>query len=151
MKLDGYTTEEAATFTGLTIGQLLYWVRRGIFVPTGRQARGRGTSHRYTLEDLKQLLYLSKIKQYGISTQSIGKALQAYRDCMGLRASDSSPVLLSCKDTILALCKSKAGERVVLDLRAPGGQQIMPIVLETLQEEIQRLASPGARVEVVHE
>ena len=44
-------------------------------------------------------------------------------------------VLVHGSHTILAICKTKEGERVILDILDPGGQQVMWIFLEALREE----------------
>jgi hypothetical protein len=44
-------------------------------------------------------------------------------------------ILVDGKGTLLALCKTRAGERILLDTLSAGNQQVMWIVLEVLAEE----------------
>jgi hypothetical protein len=59
---------------------------------------------------------------------------------------DPSPlkgaVLVNGKRTILAICKTREGERILLDTLDVGGQQVMWFVLETLVEEVQYEVQP---------
>jgi len=60
--------------------------------------------------------------------------------------SDPNPlkhaVLIHDKTTIIALCKTKEGERILFDTLSAGRQQVMGIVLEMLMEEaIQTMAN----------
>jgi hypothetical protein len=53
-----------------------------------------------------------------------------------------SAVLIDGKRTILAICKTSDGERILLDTLNAGGQQVIWIVLETLAAETLRDTQP---------
>ncbi len=50
-------------------------------------------------------------------------------------------ILIHGKSTLIALCKTREGERIAIDALSTGGQQVMGIVLEMLMEEAQQIAN----------
>jgi hypothetical protein len=54
---------------------------------------------------------------------------------MGDPRSLQKAVLVHGSHTILAICKVRGGERIILDTLDPGGQQVMWIYLDILREE----------------
>ena len=56
-------------------------------------------------------------------------------------------LLIHSKRTILAICKTKEGERILLDTLDPTGQQVMWILLETLQQEVSNMISTRVGLE----
>lgn len=131
-----YTTAEISQITGFSLRQLDYWARESIVVPSFRQAHGSGTRRLYTVEDLIQLNIIRQLKKHNWSMQKIHKAIEKTRDIMN----DSNPlrnaILIHGKETILALSKTREGERILIDALSATGQQVMSFVLETLLEEI---------------
>jgi hypothetical protein len=65
---------------------------------------------------------------------------------MGDPSSLQKAALVHGSHTILAICKTKEGERVILDILDPGGQQVMWIFLEALREETKRIATQPAEI-----
>jgi DNA-binding transcriptional MerR regulator len=135
MSSKAYTTANVASITGFTIRQLDYWAQNGIVVPSIEQAHGQGTRKRYAVDDLVPLLCIRRLKQAGWSTQKIRKALTILRDVLADTDPLRKAVVVDGKGTILAIYKTKAGERVVLDTLSIGGQQVLEIILETVMEE----------------
>lgn len=135
-----YTTAEVAQATGFSIRQLDYWTQRGLITPSVQESHGPGTRKLYATDDLIQLQFIRQLKRFGWSTQKIGQAITTLREVMN----DSNPlkhaILVHGKNTLFALCKTKEGERIVLDALSVGGQQVMWIVLEMLIEEAQQIA-----------
>ncbi len=137
-----YTTSEVAKATGFTVRQLDYWMKQKLLVPSIQQSHGPGTHRLYSVEDLIQLQFIRQLRHFGWSLQKIRIAIDTLRDVM----SDPNPlkhaVLIHDKTTIIALCKTKEGERILFDTLSAGRQQVMGIVLEMLMEEaIQTMAS----------
>lgn len=136
MQAPVYSTAEVAELTGFTVRQLNYWAVRGIVVPSVHQAHGKGSRKLYAWEDLIQFRYIQHLTNAGWSTQKIRGTINTLREVMG----DSDPlkraILFPAKNTILALCRTQAGERILLDAIKPGGQQVMLIVLEMLVAEV---------------
>lgn len=136
-----YTTAEVASITGFSMRRLDYWARQEIVVPSVQQAYGSGTRRLYSIDDLVQLQFIRQLKRYGCSLQKIRSAVTSLRMVMGDPDPLKSAVLVYSKTKLFALCKTRAGERVVLDALDAGGQQVMGIVLEALEEETKHLVA----------
>jgi DNA-binding transcriptional MerR regulator len=135
-----YTTAEVAEISGFSIRQISYWDEQKIIVPSVQQAHGSGTRRRYSFDDLLQLRFVRQLMKHGWSLQKIREAVSRLRDVMGDSQSLQKAVLVHGSNTILAICKTKEGERIILDTLDPGGQQVMWIFLETLKEETESVA-----------
>ena len=142
-----YTTTEVAHISGFSVRQIAYWASQGIIVPSIQQASGSGTRRRYSFNDLLQLRFVRQLMNYGWSLQKIREAISRLRDVMDDPNSLQKAVLVHGSQTILAICKTKEGERIILDTLDPGGQQVMWIFLEALKEETQKIiANPPKEV-----
>lgn len=136
-----FSTAEAARLTGLSERQLGYWASHRLVSPSVQECCGSGTRRRYSLDDLVQLRCLRQLKRYGWSTQKIHRAVTTLREVMGAQDPLRHTILVHGAGTIVALCKTRQGERILLDSLDPGGQQVMPIILEIVHEEV--LAASG--------
>lgn len=135
MAYDIFTTMDIVRITGFSERQLDYWARQGIVLPSIRQSHGPGSRRLYAIDDLVQLNFIRQLKHHGWSTQKIREAIIRLRDVMGDPNPLKTAMLFDGKGTMLAICKTKEGERVLLDILDPGGQQVMWIFLESLLEE----------------
>ncbi len=138
MAQDVFTTMNIVHITGFSERQLDYWARQGIVVPSVQQSHGPGSRRLYAIEDLVQLNFIRQLKRHGWSTQKIREAIVRLREVMGDPNPLKSAMLFDGKGTMLALCKTKEGERILLDALSTGGQLVMGIVLEMLIEETLR-------------
>lgn len=136
-----YSTAEVAKLSGFSVRQIGYWVKQGIITPSIQQARGSGTHRRYNFDDLLQLRFVRQLMNHGWSMQKIREAVTRLRDIMDEPNSLQKAILVHGANTILAICKIKGGERVILDALDPGGQQVMWIYLDTLKEETEQTIS----------
>ncbi len=136
-----FSTAEVARATGFSLKQLDYWAQRGILVPSIQQSNGPGTRKRYSVDDLVQLQLIRQLKHFGWSMQKIGKAIDTLRIVMNDPNPLKHAVLMHGRNMLIALCKTKEGERIAIDALSVGGQQVMGIVVEMLIEEAQRIAS----------
>lgn len=141
MTLRVYTTVEVAHMTGFTVRQLDYWAREGIVVPSIQQSHGPGTRRLYSFDDLVQLRFIRRLKHHRWSTQKIRRAIAKLREVMGHPDPLKQAVLVHSQKTILAICKTKEGERILLDTLDPGGQQVMWVVLDALEAETRSVMS----------
>lgn len=141
MSLRSYTTKEVSSITRFSARQLDYWDKEGIIVPSIQPSHGPGTRRLYGLDNLLVLRFIRQLKQHKWSMPKIRKALTKLRAVMDDPDALHRSVLIHGKGTILAICKTKAGERILLDTLDSGGQQVMFIVLETLEEETRHVAS----------
>jgi DNA-binding transcriptional MerR regulator len=138
MAQDVFTTMNIVHITGFSERQLDYWARQGIVVPSVQQSHGSGSRRLYGIEDLVQLNFIRQLKRHGWSTQKIREAIVRLREVMSDPNPLKSAMLFDGKGTMLALCKTKEGERILLDALSTGGQLVMGIVLEMLIEETLR-------------
>jgi DNA-binding transcriptional MerR regulator len=145
-----YTTAEVARMTNFSIRQLDYWARQRLVVPSVQQSCGPGTRKLYAIDDLIQLHFIRQLKSYGWSTQKIRTAITMLQMVMDDPDPLRSAVLVHGKGTLLALCKTHEGERILLDALSAGGQQVMGIVLEELAVETQRVAAGLTDKEISH-
>jgi len=130
-----YSTGEIAQMSSFSVRQIGYWAKKGIVVPSVQQAHGSGTRRRYSLDDVLQLRFVRQLKEYGWSIQKIREAITRLREIMDDPHILQRAIPIHGAQTILAICKTKEGERILLDCLDPGGQQVLWIFLWTLQEE----------------
>jgi len=131
-----YTTREISQLTGFSVRQLDYWAREEMIAPGFQEAHGSGSQRLYTVENLIQLNIVKQLKKHNWSTQKIHKAIKVLKSVMGDPDPLKGALLVHGKGTILALSKTKEGERILIDALNTAGQQVMSFVLETLLEEV---------------
>ncbi len=141
MAQEVFTTMDIVRITGFTERQLGYWDQQGIVRPDAQQPNGPGSRRLYTIDDLVQLNLIRQLKSHGWSTQKIREAITRLRDVMDDPNPLRSAILVDGKGTIFALCKTKEGERVLLDILSTGGQLVMRIALEVLIEQARRVVT----------
>jgi DNA-binding transcriptional MerR regulator len=136
-----YTTKEIVHATGFSQKQLDYWASTGLLVPGEQQSHGPGTRRLYSVDDLVQLQFMRHLKSYGWSIRKIGQAVKTLRDVMNVSDPLKYAILMNGKNMLIALCKTKEGERIAVDALSIGGQQVMGVVVEMLMEEAYQLAT----------
>ena len=141
MAQEEFSTAEVAQRTGFSERQLGYWDHQGIIRPSGQQSNGSGNRRVYTADDLVQLNFIRQLKNRGWSTQKIHEAIARLRDIMNDPNPLKRAIVVDGKGTILALYKTKEGERVLFDVLNAGGQLVMGIALEMLVEEAQQIVT----------
>ncbi len=141
MAQEEFSTAEIARQTGFTERQLGYWDQRGIVRPSGQQSSRQGSRRVYTTDDLVQLNLIRQLKNHSWSTQKIREAVARLRDVMNDPNPLKSAIVVDGKGTMLALYKTKEGERVLFDVLNGGGQLVMGVALEMLLEEAHRVVT----------
>ena len=136
-----YTTSEVVRATGFSHKQLDYWASTGFLVPGEQQSHGPGTRRLYSVDDLVQLQFIRHLKSYGWSTRKIGQAAKTLREVMNVSDPLKYAILVNGKNMLIALCKTKEGERIAIDALSVGGQQVMGVVVEMLIEEAYQLTT----------
>jgi DNA-binding transcriptional MerR regulator len=144
MEEPAFSTVDAARLAGLSVRQLDYWASKNLIVPSVRRSHGPGTRRRYSLDDLVRLCCLRQLKRHGWSTQKIRRAVATLGQVMEAADPLRHAILVHGNGTIVALCKTRRGERILLDSLDPGGQQVMPIILEALHEEVRSAAEAAS-------
>ena len=140
-----YTTAQVAEVSGFSVRQIGYWARQGIIMPSIQQACGSGTRRLYSFDDLLQLRFVRQLMNHGWSLQKIREAIAILRDIMDDPQILQKAVLVHGSQTILAICKTKEGERIILDTLNPAGQQVMWIFLDVLKGETQDIVVHSPR------
>ena len=147
MQHEAYTTIQVVEISGATPRQLTYWSQHNILKPSVQPSSGPGTRRLYSFDDLIQLHLLQRLKEFGWSMQKIRHAITNLQVVMGDDDPLKSAMLAGGKQNILALYKTKEGERHLVEALAAGGQQVLSFALETLEEEtrasLARFASNG--------
>lgn len=139
MKSSGYSTSQIAEMTNLSVRQIDHWARKQFVVPSIQQAHGQGSRRIYAPEDLVQFLFVRRLLQRGWSTKALFSATATLRDVINDPNPLSRALLFDGKSTLLALCKTQAGETMLIDALNPGGQQVMSIILESLVDETRQV------------
>ncbi len=132
-----YSTREVAEMSGFSVRQIGYWADQKFVIPSVQQADGPGTLRRYSFDDLLQLRFVRQLRKYGWSIQKIRQAINKLREVMDDPHILQKAIPIHGANTILAICKTKEGERILLDCLDAGGQQVTWIYLWALQEETQ--------------
>ncbi len=139
MSPPAFSTAQVADMTGLSVRQLDYWARRGIFMPEIQQASGSGTRKRYSLDDVIQLRSLRRLQCYRWPTRKLRYAIDMLREVMH----DPNPLrqstLIADRNTLLAIYRSKQGEQLLLDGLKVGGQHVLSLVMEIVEAETHEL------------
>ena len=141
MVQDVFSTKEIVDRTGFTERQLGYWDQQGIIKPSVQQSSGSGSRRLYSIDDLEQLNLIRQLKKRGWSTQKIRESISRLKVVVGDPQPLKKVVLVDGENTILALYKTKEGERILLDVLSDGGQLAMGIALEMLIEESRRIVT----------
>lgn len=147
--MNAYRTSDVALITGFSLRQLDYWAQQGILEPSIQQSHGPGTRRLYSFEDIIQIRFIRQLKQHGWSTRKIRQAIVHFRQVMGHPNPLKSAIFIDGKHTILAICNTKDGERLLLDTLNAGEQHVMWIVLETLAEATQHATQQSIGVTTV--
>jgi len=134
-----FSTTQVADMTGLSVRQLDYWARQGIFTPELQSANGSGTRKRYSLGDVIQLLSLRRLHCYRWPTQKLRRAIEMLRGVI----QDPNPLrqatLIADRHTLLAIYRTKQGEQLLLDGLKADGQQVLSLVIEAVEAETRQL------------
>lgn len=141
MVQDVFTTMEIVELTGFTGRQLGYWDQQGIIKPSVQRSSGSGSRRLYSIDDLLQLNIIRQLKKRGWSTQKIREAITRLHNVIGEPNPLKKALLVDGESTLLALYKTKEGERILFDVLSSGGQQVMGIALEMLIEEARQIVT----------
>lgn len=133
MPQDGFTSLQAARFTGCTGNQLRYWDKIGLVKPSIQQTRGRpGVRRLYSFRDLVALKVVKSLLDGGMSLQRVRRAFEYLRGSMGLEEHLSSVKLVTDGHSIFKICKTE-GE--ILDALREG-QMTFFVAIDRLAGEV---------------
>jgi DNA-binding transcriptional MerR regulator len=72
---DSFSTGEAVRLTGVPFRTMDYWAETGFITPSIAEARGTGTERRYAFKDLVTLRMARELREAGVSTQALRRAV----------------------------------------------------------------------------
>ena len=134
-----FSTKQVADMTGLTVRQLTHWAQHGTFTPAVQSPDGPGTRSLYSFNDVIQLRSLRLLQCRHWSPLKLERAIGMLREVMRDPHPLRQATLIGDRNTLLAIYKSKEGERVMLDGQRAGGQHVLSLVLETVEAETRQM------------
>jgi len=130
---DGFTSLQAARFTGCTGNQLRYWDKIDLVRPSIQSTRGRpGVRRLYSFRDLIALRVVKSLLDGGMSLQRVRRAFEYLRSNAQLEEHLSSVKLVTDGKSIFKICKTE-GE--ILDALRQG-QMAFFVAIDELAEEV---------------
>lgn len=127
---EGFRGTVACKLAGISYRQLDYWARKGIVVPSVRDAGGSGTQRLYSFGDIAQLRMIKKLLDAGVTLPKIRRALDyVHRD---LKRPLQDVTLVSDGKTIFA-CTS---DNEIVDA-VKGGQAVFAVAVDAVYQELQ--------------
>jgi len=140
--LDGFTSHQAARFTGCTGNQLRYWDKINLVKPSVQTTRGRpGVRRLYSFRDLVELRVVKSLLDGGMSLQRVRRAFSYLRDHASLEEHLSSTKLVTDGHSIFKICKND-GE--ILDALRQG-QMTFFVAIDRLADEVDQGVSDFLR------
>lgn len=131
--MDGFTSQQAARFTGCTGNQLRYWDKISLVKPSVQTTRGRpGVRRLYSFRDLVALRVVKSLLDGGMSLQRVRRAFAYLRDHAGLEEHLSSTKLVTDGQSIFKVCKND-GE--ILDALRQG-QMTFFVAIDRLADQV---------------
>lgn len=133
MSADGFSSLQAARFTGCTGNQLRYWDKIGLVKPSVQTTGGRpGVRRFYSFRDLVSLKVVKSLLDGGMSLQRVRRAFEYLRKAQGLEDHLSSLKLVTDGQSIFKICKTD-GE--ILDALRQG-QMTFFVAIDHLAGEV---------------
>jgi DNA-binding transcriptional MerR regulator len=77
--VEGFSTPEAASVTGVKAKTLAYWDQSGFLRPSVRRARGTGSRRSYSFGDLLAIRAVGSLRERGISLQQLRRVVGQLR------------------------------------------------------------------------
>jgi DNA-binding transcriptional MerR regulator len=79
--VEGFSTPEAASITGVNAKTLSYWDTSGFLRPGIRRGRGTGSRRRYNFGDLLAIRAVRALRERGISLQRLRRVVAYLQKC----------------------------------------------------------------------
>lgn len=127
-----FALKDVSGITKISVRRLAYWDQIRLVQPSLKSASGKGSRRLYSLQDLVELIIISRILDTKLPLQRIRKSFSCIRN---LSIPFSELVIVSNGETIYA-CKSN--EFVVDTLRH--GQTVLRLVVSDLLKEVEEQA-----------
>lgn len=132
---EGFPTPIAAKLTGVSVGTLENWDRRGFLKASIQAAGGHGVSRVYSFRDLIAIRVARELKNEGIPLQALRKVVQYLCARTGLSPNDAlaSTSLVTDGHDVYEV----AGDVSISTLRRPGQRMLLMVPLDELVAELQ--------------
>jgi len=131
--MEGFTSHQAARFTGATPRQLRYWDQIGLVRPSVQGTGGRpGVPRMYSFRDLISLKVVKSLLDGGMSLQRVRRAYEFLQRRAGLERQLSELKLVTDGVSIFKICR-KEGE--VLDALREG-QMAFFVAIDRLAQSV---------------
>lgn len=131
---DFFYAGEFALLLGVTAHELNYWLKSEIVTSSIRNAAGHGSRRIFNRNDLRQALFVRRLRQANWKPRQISEALTVIGPVLQHPDHLQTPILIHEKNALLILCRNQDGSPSLMDASCPG-QHVMVIALETLEEE----------------
>lgn len=118
----GFTTQQAATFSGVAADSIDYWTRSGFIVPSVSAGAGRGTERRWSFADVRALRVAKELRDLGFPLQRLRKVvafLQGFDETLA-----SAQLVVAGEDIRLA----RDGTELISLLQQPGQYALRTVV-----------------------
>ena len=112
----GFPAREAVRLSGVPYKTLDFWAKTGLIVPSIVQASGKGSDRIYSFRDLVALRVAKKLRESGISLQSLRTVVIHLQHHVGLESPLSETFLVSDGRDLLEV----RGDEISSLLRRPG-------------------------------
>ncbi len=143
MERQVFTSKEARKLAGITYRQLDYWCSTGLLRPEEREGKGKGDFRLFTFRDIVGLRLIKRMKDSGVSLQSLRKVQEVVRGFTGGDAVDvfKNEFLIVQGEEVYVV----KDRDVIATLRQPGARSFpgmvldMTCIIKELQEEVKKL------------
>jgi DNA-binding transcriptional MerR regulator len=132
--MEGFRSPRIAALAGTNIKTLHYWDKSGFLSPSVAKSHGAGSRRLYSFADLVAVRVTLRLREAGISLQSLRKVVKRLQQHQGLSHPLAECYLLTDgKEVFLP-----NGERLVAILRQPGQRLFHVLNLGETVGELQR-------------
>ena len=127
----GFTTQQAARFSQLTLRQVNYFDTTKLLSPSMQIAKGKGSRRLYSFRDVVALRLIAKLRSQGLSLQSVRKAIAYLRN---LGQDDLSRVVFAINGDDVVLVEP---DRLAVSLVEQPGQLCFLIGIGGITQEVE--------------
>ena len=122
---EDFSAVEAARYAKVPYASVDYWARTKLVVPSLAEAKGTGTERRYSFSDLVALRVVRELREEGIPTQALRKAVKCLR---GVKNPLAECRLLAIGATVVWVESNDE----VIDVLKHAGQRMLPFTVRVV-------------------
>lgn len=136
LAIRGFPTKVASRVSGVPMPTLHSWVHSGFIAPSIMGAAGTGIVRVWSFRDLVALRTARRLRDAGVSLQSLRKAVAALRG-FGIDGLASARLVISGEDVLLAHGDAELGAQLTSLLRHPGQRAMHLVVIADVIRELE--------------